>query len=453
MNNFLEMPVVVIGNIAETFAEFLSRSADPIQREELINSEAFLCDRTLVWAGDPKLVIGSYPIAHQHFVTQQLGYEGTSYLAPQAPSHSLCRDILRETHLLESIVAYADAQRTVRLVPYATTPEFLNLVDVLREQYALQVLTPESPDRDHLWIRDYIDTKAGFRQLVTEWLPEASRFIPMGIICRTAVQAASVVNWFNTRGEACLVKANTGENGIGIKIYSPGHTWTPDDLSAQIEADSYYSDDLIVVEKCIAARQQISPSLEVFVPERGKGQPAVTYLSKQLFLEFGDFCGIEVSQYLYKEPWYQDLRDNGLLIANRLQEMGYVGHFDLDCIIDDDGQLFLLEINSRRTGGTHVHDLARHIGGPDYIEKLSLLSFEAMSSGTIATADELLEVVREFLYPMPEQNNSGLIVTVTTTLSYHRFGCLTVAPTPELALELQQQIGERIKAHSASPIA
>jgi hypothetical protein len=48
MMNNNEVPTIIICNIAETFMDFLGRSADPVEREDLINSEAYLCDRTLL---------------------------------------------------------------------------------------------------------------------------------------------------------------------------------------------------------------------------------------------------------------------------------------------------------------------------------------------------------------------------------------------------------------------
>lgn len=446
--NIKEIPTIVICNIAETFVDFLGRSADLSVREDLINSEAYLCDRTLLWAGDPKLVIGSYPVAHQQYIINQLNFHNTSYLSPKEPTAYLCLDILREDTLLTSIVNYTRSSRQVQLIPYATTPEFLDLVDALRIQHKLNVLTPESPDRDHLWIRDYIDTKAGFRQLVTSWLPDAEKLIPFGITCSTPLQAAKVAKWFCSNGEACLIKANTGENGIGIRIMESNTNLTVEKIAEQISADPYYSNDLIIVEKCIPAKQQISPSLEMKVPHLGQGKPEITYLSKQLFQEFGDFCGIEVSKYLYEQPWYSDLERCGFTIANHLQKMGYAGHFDLDCIVDDNGQLYLLEVNSRRTGGTHVHDLGSHIFGPDYINKVSMLSYEAMDSKGITNADELLDVLEEFLYPQSGNEPYGLVATVTTTLTYHRFGCLTIAPTSAQALNLQKLIANKLETYS-----
>ena len=91
---------------------------------------------------------------------------------------------------------------------------------------------------------------------------------------------------------------------------------------------------------------------------RQQGEPQITYVSDQLFQGFGDFCGVLVSRELLDTPWYPPLAESGMIIARRLQQMGYVGHFDLDTVVNDEGRVYLLEINPRRTGGTHVHEFA-----------------------------------------------------------------------------------------------
>jgi phosphoribosylglycinamide formyltransferase 2 len=132
--------------------------------------------------------------------------------------------------------------------------------------------------------------------------------------------------------------------------------------------------------------------------------------------------------------------------------MGYVGHFDLDCLVDEEGKLYLLEVNSRRTGGTHVHDFAQHVIGPDYMDKVALLSYEAMDACGIQSADELLETVGEFLYPMNGDPCRGLVVTITTALRLGRFGCIAVAPTIEEAVEIQNRVANRVKKHSETHV-
>jgi hypothetical protein len=153
---------------------------------------------------------------------------------------------------------------------------------------------------------------------------------------------------------------------------------------------------------------------------------------------------------MYEQKWFPDLERSALTIGKGLQELGYVGHFDLDCLVDEDGRLHLLEVNSRRTGGTHVHDFAQHVIGLDYIEKVSLISYEGMNAGGIKSADELLEVVREFLYPLNGDQQRGLVVTITTALKFGTFGCITVAPDIEEALALRDKVADKIKQYSKS---
>jgi hypothetical protein len=314
------------------------------------------------------------------------------------------------------------------------------LVDFLRSRTALTVNTPESPDRDNFWIRDYIDTKSGYRNLASFWLKEAQELLPYGITSYNMDAAVKVVEWFSKRREACVVKADTGESGIGTFVVKPFTKENRSDVLARLKEDPYFGDELIVVERFIPSDAQISPSLEVKVPRFGQGDPEVTYVSKQLFMNFGDFCGIQVDKSLYQASWYSTLESSGLLMAEKLQEMGYVGHFDLDCIVSDDGRLYLLEINARRTGGTHVHEFAKHFYGDHYIDEASFISYEAMNSGSITSPVELMDVLRDYLLPIGGDKRHGLVVTITRALHKHRFGCIAVAPTADEALALQQEV-------------
>lgn len=441
------IPTVVVSNFAEAHIDFLGRCAEPEEREKLISSETYHADRTLLWCGDPKLVIVSYPIAHEELIRTRLNYPNTRHIYPNFPTHYLCKDIVRETGLLDQIVDYAGEDRIIQLIPYATTPEFYALVDVLESQYKLDVRTPETPAPADFWLRDYIDTKHGFRTLASAWLNDVEELLPLGISCYDLEHAIRVAEWFNKRGEACVLKADTGESGIGTFIVEPSPEGVSKTVLESLKQDPYFANELIIVEQYIPAREQISPSLEVRVPRLGEGDPEVTYVSRQLFLKFGDFCGIQVDKSLYEASWYPVLEASGLTLASRLQKMGYVGHFDMDCIVRDDGHLFLLEINARRTGGTHVHDFAKHYYGADYVEKASFLSYEAMDSGTITDPDELISVLRDFLFPIDGNDRHGLIITITNALHRRRFGCIAVAQTAGQALDLQQKALEHIRKY------
>ena len=112
VNNLI--PTVVVSNFAEAHLDFLGRCADPVERDALIFSEAYHADRTLLWAGDPKLLIVSYPIAHADLICQRLNFPLTIHAYPNIPTHYLSRDVLRETRLLDQIVTYAGANKIIQ---------------------------------------------------------------------------------------------------------------------------------------------------------------------------------------------------------------------------------------------------------------------------------------------------------------------------------------------------
>jgi hypothetical protein len=435
-----EPPLIAVHNNLETFFGFLKRAEDP----GLFQKRKYRGDRGLFWLGDPKLLFVTAPAPDASRVCQRWGYPGTDVLAPSNPTHQLSLDILHDPALVDRILEYAGPQRTVRMIPYATTYEFLQLADVLRTQHGLTVSLPESPAPDRLWLRDYIDTKGGFRSIASQCL-NAEDIFPTGFICKNILQASGAVNWFLERNETCVVKADSGESGIGHIIFSPESQRSQTVLQL-LEQDPYLRNDNIIVEQYILSSANLSPSLEFFVPPVGSGKPQITYVSNQLFSSFGRFAGVMVSRSLEQAAWYPLLAEQGSKLAGCLQKMGYVGHFDLDAVVDDHNHLYLLEINARRTGGTNVHEFASFTFGPDYLQKVVLLSINALESGGITTLDHLLEWLSDLLYPI-QSKKSGVVITVTSTLSAGEFGCILISENEKDVLTLNATLLERLNSY------
>lgn len=443
------LPVVAICNISETFYDFLNRAPDDEARARLVHGEQYRGDRAMLWLGAKKLVFTTFPIPHARYLQTEVGYAGSTALAPSRPSPWLSLDILREPPLLSRLVDYAGPRRTLQIVPYATTPHFLRLVEILRVDHGLTVLLPESPLPESQWVRDCVDTKAGFRQLVSRWVAPA--LLPEGIACTDLGQAGAVAHWFSTQGRACLVKADDGENGIGNRIVTPGRYSSAEAITAVLRADPFLRHGGVTVEAFIQSTAMLSPSVELLVPPLGSGAPLVAHVASQLFLdEYGDFCGVTLSRDDAAAPWYEPLVTSGLTIGRQLQAMGYVGHFDLDAIVDDAGGLFLVEINSRRTGSTHVHEFATFAFGPNYLDEVALLSHDAMGSGAIREPAALFEAVAELRYPMRGMQ-MGVLITVTSALAAGEFGCIIVAPSLDEAAAMQQVLRERIQGWASRP--
>lgn len=441
-----DIPVVFLYNNIESFFDFLSRSELPgIPRKTYqANRQYSKGDRGLLSMGDHKLVFASAPVPHADYLIG-LHFPHTTYAYPANPSPWLSLDILQEPPLLEKIVDYAGANKTVQLVAYATTPQFWQLVNKLRNDYGLTVLLPESPLPGSEWVRDYIDTKSGYRSLAGRWLPNAEILMPEGFACRTFLQAAEMGAWYCAQGKACVIKTDGGESGIGQHIFRPGPDATVEKILSVIQADPYLYNDLIIVEEYINVANHLSPSLEVYVPPKGDGEPRITYVSNQLFLGVSDFYGLTISKEHVESKWYPPLAEGGLIIARKLQEMGYAGHFDIDTVVDDQDRVYLIELNSRRTAGTHVHEFAHHFFGPDYLEHYVLLSINKMKTGNISRFDELKTAIGDLLYPV-EGQPKGVIFAVTSILAANEFGCIIVGANNEEVLAFHQQLLDRFDA-------
>lgn len=432
------VPTIAIYNNLETFFRFLQRSNE----HKVLEKRTYRGDRGIFWLGPQKLLITTKRIPDAEYVCNRWGYFGTTVYTPRKVTYHLSLDILNDSDLLQEIVQYAGSKKTLQLIPYSTTPEFYTLVKYLQIELGLEVTLPESPLEPDLWVRDYMDTKTGFRSLIPEWLREEG-IIPPGFICRDVKEAAYAVDWFNRQGLGSVVKADRGESGLGHLIFQESEI-SLDDILLKLHTDPFLHTDLIIVDQLIRSEKQLSPSLELFVPANNQ-PPVITYLSSQVFSAFGQFAGVLISRELMQASWYPRLAKYGLQIAQKLQKMGYVGHFDIDTIVDDREHIYLLEINTRRTGGTYVHEFAALTFGKDYLNKVSLLCNNAVKCNGINNLENLVESLKDLLFPISGEGR-GIVITVTSSLSLSEFGCILVAPNEQELLTLKQEMFSHLQS-------
>ena len=425
-------PTIAIYNNLETFFRFLQHANE----HKILEARTYRGDRGIFWLGPQKLLITTKRIPDAEYVCNRWGYFGTTVHTPRKVTYHLSMNILNDSDLLQEIVQYAGPKKTLQLIPYAATPDFYTLVKYLQVELGLEIILPESPLPSNLWIRDYMDTKTGFRSLITEWIRE-EEIIPPGFICRDINEAAYAVDWFSRQGLGSVVKADRGESGLGHLTFQESEI-SLDDILLKLQADPFLNTDLIVVDQFIQSEKQLSPSLELFVPANGQ-PPVITYISSQLFSAFGQFAGVLISRELMQASWYPRLAKYGLQIAQKLQKMGYVGHFDIDTIVDDRGHLYLLETNTRRTGGTYVHEFAALTFGKDYLNKVSLLCNNAVKCNGINNLENLVESLDDLLFPISGADR-GVVITVTSSLSESEFGCIFIAPNEQELLTLKQEM-------------
>jgi hypothetical protein len=343
---------------------------------------------------------------------------------------------LRESPLLKELIGFAGPDKHVQIIPYANTPEFLDLAAALRAEHGFTVDLPESPSPQDLWLGAYLDSKAGFRTLVSQLAPDA---LPFGFLCESFETALQAVNWFKQKKKACVIKASQGGSGVGNLFLGLEQLDEAKDLNKLLGSNAFMREDIFIVEEQIHSSSQLSPSLEFFVPPPERGQPNITYLSNQLFERSGRFAGVAISRELESEAWYAGFKDTGLRIARHIQEMGFVGHFDLDAIVDDEGRLYLVEINARRTGGTFAHEFMLHNFGADYMSKFAVLSENKLGTNGVTQLDDLKRKINGLLF-QADKANYGIIPTLTSMLPQGYIGYIALGDSLKAVQDLRASL-------------
>jgi hypothetical protein len=437
---------VVVANTGEAFAhETLQMRSAQARRHQMLFDQS-LGERGLLWAGDHKLVVTAQPVPDRFLkhIRNALGYRTLEALCPTCPSLSLAEDIWSDKELFSAILAFCGSD-PVDLIPFAGTVQFLELADRLRASGA-RIDLPESTTRQNLWVRDYLDSKAGFRLWASTVVNQLEILkLPQGYICRNYDEAAAVIYWFLDRDTRCLVKASRGAGGEGLTTFDPAMqpSLTIKEIAELLRSNPYFTDDLLIVEELITADRSIaggSPSVDIFIPQFSRGEPDVLCLSGQLLTESGGFIGIEIRDDILLPVLAEKIRRDSLRIAHHMRQMGYVGPFDIDLIAAQDGSLYMVEFNMRRTGGSHAIDVGRHLYGPDFASRVTILSAnKPLTELRSLSYNDLELLLSDLFYPMGDCG-AGLILTNISLLEYGSFGYLILAPEREQAYAIRDEM-------------
>lgn len=391
---------IVVANTAEAFLPLINKY-DKQCRDQKLLTEHSLGERACFYGGDDKIVITSFPVPRMNSRLEAIGYSNVVNLFPSNPSASLSRDVING--LAAKLLDLFERGQAVDLISYVASDDLLDMI--LHIQCAgVSLKLIETPHRHVINIARQFDTKSGFRLLCSEWGKRSACIrMPFGATFDSPEHAARFVMNRLSQGVPCLCKADKGESGIGLAWFYPAEPHTEESVTNIIMKDRAFQGDLIVVED-VVLRPRIpvfdwsSPSVEVYVGS--DGIPAATYTCCQRVDKGGRFSGILIDPTVIPSHIHEEANQIALLVGQELSTLGYRGYFDLDFVVDNASRLFLLEGNPRRTGGTHIHDLACYLLGQDYAQNHSVLSTDSLALGKAYEEEVLCRQIEDLLFPV-----------------------------------------------------
>lgn len=426
---------IFISNLSEDVWPFIQSMDDRFARRSEIAENADLSDRDLFSLDSKPEIVLITPrsissqflkYCHQFFPSRQL-----TILTPRHHSGQICLDILRDQKIINKLIELKD----IDLIPYSTTPQFLKLVEFLKNEH-ISVSTSESPSAKDAWMINFFGTKSGFRQLVQS---SPKLLMPRGYITSTIDQAVNVaINLFPRTG-GIVIKTNKGHCGAGVLIFT--EAFTEDEIIKQLQANSYWLKFPIIVESYIKPNLEIGggfPNVECFID--ASGQVNVLYLCGMKVGPDGVFYGVEIGKSVFSPVMKNKLTQIAKFIGRQYAVNGYHGYFEFDFIAGVDGRLYLSESNIRRTGGTHVYHTARHLFGSNFANKTYSFSRNVRELKQKYSFSQIKKILKPILFD--PKTKEGLIIISENLLTQKKIAYIIFAVDSQRAHQIESTMSQ-----------
>lgn len=365
---------VVLANIWEYNRQPMTKTFTPREIDAWATASSDLADIALFWAGDGTLVITPEPIdqALVADVVEILGYRRLASVSPRTRTGFLCSDVLSDEAVFEQIVDILEAAPQPRLLAWGPTPQFYDLSNRLSESCP-GIVTPALPPSDRLWLARYLDTKPGFREVFERLrLSHPEIQIPDGFVLSDKELAIEAISYFINRNLGFVLKAAHGTAGFSMlstpdASASSDASRLPNLLRQRMRFDQFWDVGAIVTEAYVHGPERQAkqaPTIDFEIDNSGE---VIFHGSGEMLMRQGQYYGgLTCGVGALESDLESRLKGIGRVVGDALCELGYIGWFDLDFVIDGNRNPVVTELNARRTSPAHVFEIAETLCGSNW---------------------------------------------------------------------------------------
>lgn len=449
---------IFIGNLTEGSATYLRGIKNETERQRLIKEDQGLSDRFLYSCEDNTILITPWKINEEFFEDTKkiLNLKNVENWHPELNTIALSKDIEEDKmlfkKLLDLIRSTNDKGEEVTITAYSNTPEFLGLMLELKDR-GCNFVAPDAPTREFYWTVAFIDSKGGFRQIVqmeAGWEKELK--MPWGVICAKPTEARKIGQVLFHQNKGFVVKTNWGQSGEGLIIVRRNNGFSKYEeasqfLKGEFEKDDYWGRYPIIVEEFIPPNLEVgggAPNVECYIDQNG--EPHINYTCGMRMTREGNFQGIEIGHHALPESVDKTIKKIGKVMGSAFAKFGLRGFYEVDLQAGVDGELYCLESNVRRTGGTHVYDSAKRLFGNDFFQKKYIVSHNAFSMEGLnkISYKDLKKILKDIWYPIGGEE-IGFLPTIINSLSQNVLGYIIVAGEKEEAYKIEEKFRAAIE--------
>lgn len=347
---------LIVPNSAEYHLRNPSLNLTGEERARVVRfSGTYECEHSVFWTDRPRVLVLPQGWDRLWFddIHRVLDLEQPPAVSPAMRTGLLVEDLLTDGEAQERLRGLLAGYATVRLSIVGPTPETYVLAAIVRGWGHTVELDHVTDDR--YWASLYLDSKVSCLDL--------ARRIPAIRVAEGMV----VGNWVELRGALADMVARHGKviartlfgvagDGSAVVRDTPGAV---EEFLDSASRDSFFAFPILIQRFVEHADGIGCPAADILVGEDGVEDVVLCSLT----VEHGySFRSVDVGEGALPPVWGERLRATAHEVGMAAHAMGYRGWMCVDCVAGADDQLYVTEINARRSGSLHAGGLLRMWG-------------------------------------------------------------------------------------------
>lgn len=350
---------LIIPNMAEYFLRNPALNLTGDQREQVVRfGGTYETDHSVFWStGDRVLLLptGYDPLWFSD-IHAALGVERPAVVSPVMRSGLLVQDLLYDRAAQAALRDRLSGYDVVRMMAYGATPD-LYLLQAVLGGWGLTV-DNDGVTEEHYWSSLYLDSKVSCLDLARQ-LPRIK--IATGLIAGSWQELRGAVEVMAARYGRVIARTPYAVAGDGTAVVSAD----PDDLASFYERasrDSFFAFPLIVQRFIDHAPGIGCPAVDLLVDDEGVREVVPCAMT----VEYGYlFRSVNVGVGALPAVWAERVTEVAHELGAAARDLGYRGWMCVDCVAGADDQIYVTEINARRSGSYFAGSMLRSWGAQD----------------------------------------------------------------------------------------
>jgi hypothetical protein len=347
---------LILSNSAEYHLRNPSLNLTGDERDRVVRfAGTYESEHSVFWSANPRVLVLPAGWDREWFddVHQALELSPPPVVSPAMRTGLLVADLLHDGLAQQALREQLTGYAVVRLMIVGPTPETYLLAAMLRGWDLTVEL--DSVDEDHFWASLYLDSKVSCLDLARQ-SPEVR--VAQGMVVGNWVELRGALNAMVARHGKVIARTLFGVAGDGSAVV----TDAPDSVSGFLDnasRDSFFAFPILIQQFVQHADGVGCPAADILVDEGGVSDVVLCRLT----VEHGYlFRSVDVGEGALPPVWGGRLRQVAHRLGEAAHALGYRGWMCVDCVAGADDNLYVTEINARRSGSMHAGGLLRTWG-------------------------------------------------------------------------------------------